>query len=150
MRRSGVSAPTPGAAVGGSGGGQRWGAAPPPPRTRTTRASAGGGGRRGPIATARLQQRHWPVKEALARPYVRSGPILAEAAWAQLGHHGYGLSGSDWWLVVALHTHAEVWQIAVQYGATAATPSGSIPEQADSGARGPSGVGEISRRNRLA
>ena len=72
----------------------------------------------------------------MARPYVRSGPILAEAAWAQLGHHGYGLSGSDWWLVVALHTHAEVWQIAVQYGATAATPSGSIPEQADSGARG--------------
>ena len=40
---------------------------------------------------------------------------------------------------MAFQTHAEVWQINVQYGATTAAPNGFIPERADSGARGKAG-----------
>ena len=68
-----------------------------------------------------------------------AGSIPAEAAWARLGHLGYGPPGPGGWLVAARQTHAEDWRITAQYGATTDAPGGLIPERTGSGARGQAG-----------
>ena len=42
---------------------------------------------------------------------------------------------ADRWLVTALQTHVDVWEIAKQYAATIAEPNNSVPGQADSEVR---------------
>ena len=74
-----------------------------------------------------------------AECFLSAGFYLTGAGRARPGHRAYRLSGPDGWLLTVLQTHADVWQIAVQYGATAAAPNDSVPKQAGCEARGQAG-----------